>query len=138
MLHLMVDDQRRLDHAFSALADPTRRAMLRRLAEAPATVSQLAQPFPISLAAVSKHVGVLERAGLISRDVRGRTHHITLAPAGFEAASAFIGATTRFWAQRLDQLETYLGDAGSGDASPPPPARRHPPHPRNDSRDDAR
>ena len=97
-----------LDRTFQALADPTRRAILSRLAEGSATVGEIAEPFAMSLAAVSKHVRVLERAGLLARDVRGREHHCELAPEPLRAASAWTEAYRAFWEDRLDALERHL------------------------------
>ncbi len=98
----------RLDHVFSALADPTRRAMLRRLAQSECTVTDLARPFSISLPAVSKHLKVLERAGLIDRRIEGRMHHCRLRPQPLQEAADWIGAQRAYWEARLDALEDYL------------------------------
>lgn len=98
----------RLDHVFSALADPTRRAMLKRLAQSECTVTDLARPFSISLPAVSKHLKVLERAGLIDRRIEGRVHHCRLRPQPLQEASDWIGAQRAYWEARLDALEDYL------------------------------
>lgn len=98
----------RLDRTFQALGDPTRRAILRRLRRGSATISRLAEPFPISLAAVSKHVAVLERAGLIHREVEGREHHCHLEPAPLAEASTFTESYRTFWEERLDALEDHV------------------------------
>jgi DNA-binding transcriptional ArsR family regulator len=97
-----------LDAVFGALADPTRRAIVARLAEGPAKVTDLAAPFAMSLPAVSKHLKVLERAGLLARDRQGRVHHCRLDPARFDEAQAWIEQTRAFWEDRLDDLERYL------------------------------
>ena len=87
-----------LDGAFHALADPTRRAMVRDLAHGGRTVTELAAPHAMSLAGASKHVKVLEAAGLLRREVRGRTHTCRLEPAALAAAAAHLGAYARLWA----------------------------------------
>ncbi|MEP7027286.1 MAG: metalloregulator ArsR/SmtB family transcription factor [Candidatus Eisenbacteria bacterium] len=99
---------RRLDATFGALADPTRRAILARLARGPATIGELATPFAMSLPAVSKHVRVLEGAGLIARARTGREHHITLSEAPLIDAAQWIHDSRRFWEQSLDRLAEYL------------------------------
>ena len=93
-----------LDRVFHALSDPTRRAILQRLASRPRTVGELSEPFDISLNAVSKHLKTLERAGLISRKVRGREHHLELNPAALADACDWLDFHQRFWNERLDAL----------------------------------
>jgi DNA-binding transcriptional ArsR family regulator len=100
--------QEQLDHAFAALADPTRRAMVARLAQGEATVGDLAAPHAMSLPAVSKHLKVLERAGLVARRKDGRVHHCRLEPAPLLDAVAWIESHRRFWEARLDALDDYL------------------------------
>ena len=97
-----------LSLTFSALADPTRRAILVRLAEGAATVNELAEPFDMSLQAVSKHLKVLEAAGLISRgrDAQYRPCHFE--PAPLEAASEWIARNRQIWTERFDQLDEHL------------------------------
>jgi DNA-binding transcriptional ArsR family regulator len=97
-----------LDRIFSALADPTRRAILQRLTNHPATINQIAEPFPISLNAVSKHVMVLERAGLLRREIRGREHHCWIEPHPLREADVWLRKYEQFWEQRLDALEAYV------------------------------
>ena len=97
-----------LDNTFGALSDPTRRAILARLAEGEAQVSELAQPFGISLPAVSKHLKVLERAKLIRRHKEGRVHRFTVNPEPIAAATSWIEKYQRFWEQQLDALGKYL------------------------------
>lgn len=97
-----------LDAVFQALADPTRRGMLAALALQERSVGDLAAPHAMSFAAAAKHVKVLERAGLIAREVRGRTHICRLAPAPLAAADDFLAPYRRFWADRLDALEAAL------------------------------
>jgi DNA-binding transcriptional ArsR family regulator len=100
--------QRHLDAIFHALGDGTRRRMLRELAGGERTVSQLAEPFAMSLAAASKHIKVLEGAGLIRREVRGRTHWCHLAPGPLASAHDWLGFYERFWTDRLDVLDRLL------------------------------
>ncbi|WP_105385863.1 ArsR/SmtB family transcription factor [Neorhizobium alkalisoli] len=97
-----------LDNVFHALGDATRRHMLRSLAGGERTVSQLAEPFAISLAAASKHIKALENAGLIRREVRGRTHICRLAPGPLAGAHEWLSFYERFWNNRLDELERLL------------------------------
>jgi DNA-binding transcriptional ArsR family regulator len=97
-----------LDAVFHALGDATRRRMLRELAEGERTVGQLAQPFSISLAAASKHIKALENAGLIHREVRGRTHHCRLEAGALAQAHEWLRFYERFWTGRLDDLERLL------------------------------
>lgn len=97
-----------LDIVFHALGDATRRQMLRDLAKGERTVSQLAEPFAMSLAAASKHIKVLEGAGLIRREVQGRTHMCRLEPGPLSSAHEWLGYYERFWSHRLDMLENLL------------------------------
>jgi DNA-binding transcriptional ArsR family regulator len=115
MLNHMVESGAQLDAVFHALSDPTRRAMLRRLAGSEASVGELAKPFAMSLAAASKHVKALERAGLVRRAVRGRTHLCRLEAAPLAAADEWLKFYERFWSERADALERALrrnADAG--------------------------
>src|SRR5437764_14044060 len=98
----------RLDFIFHALGDATRRQMLRELAAGERTVGQLAQPFAISLAAASKHIKVLENAGLIRREVRGRTHLCRLDPGPLASAQEWLNFYERFWTGHLDVLDRLL------------------------------
>lgn len=104
-------DSHTLDTIFHALGDATRRAMLGELAVGERTVGELAEPFAMSLAAASKHIKVLESAGLIRRDVRGRTHVCSLDPVPLMGADQWLGLYRRFWTDRLDTLERLLRDA---------------------------
>ena len=99
-----------LDATLSALADPTRRAILSRLAEGEARVTDLARPFPISLNSVSKHIRMLERAQLVRRRREGREHFLTLTPAPLDEAADWIEAQKKLWAWRLNALEKALND----------------------------
>ncbi len=105
---MVVDSSDRLDSIFHALSDRTRRAMVARLTEREQTVGELAAPFAMSLAGASKHVRVLEEAGLIRRTVKGRTHLCSLDREALSEAEAWIQRTTRFWNERLDALEREL------------------------------
>ena len=98
----------RMNSVFHALGDATRRTMLRDLARGERTVSELAEPFEMSLAAASKHIRVLEHAGLIRREVRGRTHICRLDPGPLASAHEWLGFYERFWTSRLDELERLL------------------------------
>lgn len=101
---------RRLDDAFAALADPIRRAIVARLAAGDATVTEIAEPFDISLPGVSKHLKVLERSGLISRSrvAQFRPCHLELEP--LNAALSWIEESRRVWSDRFDNLESHLDD----------------------------
>jgi DNA-binding transcriptional ArsR family regulator len=134
-------DTSQLDATFAALADPTRRAILARLAAGEATVSELAQPLDMSLPAVSKHLGVLERAGLVSRRRSAQFRPCRLEPAPLEAAADWLARYQAFWDESLDRLAQHVESSAwsaetqskeapsaasprssSGAASPPLPA----------------
>ena len=104
----------RLDQTFFALADPTRRAILERLERGEARVTEIAEPFDISLNAVSKHLKVLERAGLIRREVRGRVHVLSFSGEPLERADDYLERFRRFWQDRLDALEEVLRNQRKG------------------------
>src|SRR5215207_8213475 len=108
-----------LDAVFHALADTTRRRIVDRLTRGPTSVGELAAPFSISLAAVSKHLDVLEVAGVVRRERHGRFQQCRLAPDGLDEASEFIEHYRSFWKSTLDQLADYL----EGE-EPPAPSRR--------------
>lgn len=101
-------DSHRLDTIFHALSDATRRGMLASLALGERSVGELAEPFAMSFAGASKHVKVLEEAGLIRREVRGRTHICRLDPSPLASASDWLAYYERFWTNRLDTLERLL------------------------------
>jgi DNA-binding transcriptional ArsR family regulator len=103
----------RLDAIFHALGDATRRRMLADLAAGERSVGQLAEPFAMSLAAASKHVRTLEQAGLIRREVRGRTHLCRLDPGPLATAHEWLSFYERFWTGRLDVLERLLREEDS-------------------------
>lgn len=104
----MVTNQSQLDLVFSALADPTRRAILSRLAEADATVGELAEPFEISRPAISKHLRVLEKAGLVRRTRDGRISRCELDAEPMKGAAEWVEHYRQFWEARLDSLAQYL------------------------------
>ena len=97
-----------LTRTFAALADPTRRAILARLAEGEATVNQLAEPFDLKLPTVSKHLKVLQHAGLVSQSRRAQWRQCRLEPAPLGEAVDWVESYIRIWAERFDQLDTYL------------------------------
>ena len=97
-----------LDRIFSALADPTRRAILHRLTQNPATINEIAKPFSVSLNAVSKHVMVLERAGLLRREIKGRKHYCWIEPRPLREADHWLEYYRQFWEQRMDALVAYV------------------------------
>src|SRR4051794_13355265 len=94
----------RLDRVFGALSDRTRRAILARLERAPAMITELAEPFEMSLPAVSKHLRVLENAGLVNRTIEGRVHRCTLEPEPLQGADAWLEHYRGFWESTLDSL----------------------------------
>lgn len=112
-----------LSAIFAALADPTRRAILARLAEGDATVSELAEPFPISLPAVSRHLKVLERAGLISRSRSGQWRSSSLEVDRLREVLDWVEPYRRLWDHRLDRLEAHL----KRQAAAPSPTTSSPP-----------
>jgi DNA-binding transcriptional ArsR family regulator len=103
-----------LSQKFAALADPTRRAILARLCEGEASVNQLAEPFDMSLAAVSKHLKVLERAGLISRGREAQWRPARLEPMALKGIAEWIEHYRRYWDQSFDRLEDYLRNIQKG------------------------
>jgi len=98
----------RLDAAFGAMADPTRRAILARLALADARVTEIAGDFPVSLNAVSKHIKTLERAGLVRRTIQGRDHVLSLNASAMAGAAEWIEYYRQFWEDRLASLENFV------------------------------
>ncbi len=99
-----------LDATFSALADPTRRAIIARLSKSSATVNELAEPFEISLPAISRHLKVLEGAGLISREVEAQKRRCHLRPEALKPAEDWIEKTRAFWNDHFVALEIYLDE----------------------------
>jgi DNA-binding transcriptional ArsR family regulator len=116
--HMVEHQPVALDRVFHALSDPTRRAMLRSLAVGERNVGALAAPFAMSLAAASKHVKVLEEAGLLRRRVEGRTHVCRLDPVPLAAADSWLRFYEGFWTDRLDVLAELLRNdpANEGEA----------------------
>jgi DNA-binding transcriptional ArsR family regulator len=123
--HMVEQYAASLDTVFHALADPTRRAMLRSLAGGERNVSDLAAPFRMSFAASAKHVKVLENAGLVRRTVRGRSHVCRLNAAPLAAADKWLRYYERFWRERLDVLETLLRAEDTAAAKRKKKASRH-------------
>lgn len=111
--HMVESTSVALDRVFGALSDPTRRAMLRRLAGGARTVGELAEPFAMSFAAAAKHVKVLEQAGLLSRTIEGRSHRCRIEAGPLAAADRWLAYYARFWALRLDDLERALTHNGA-------------------------
>lgn len=101
-----------LDRTMAALADGTRRAILARLALGEARVTELAAPFPMSLNSVSKHIKVLEQAGLVRRRKAGREHFLSFEAASLAAAAAWIARTEAMWSRSLDRLDEILSEPG--------------------------
>ncbi len=108
-----------IDTVFHALGDATRRRMLHELAKGERTVGQLAEPFSMSLAAASKHIKALENAGLIRREVRGRTHLCRLEPGPMATVHHWLSFYERFWTNRLDVLEHLLREEDNGKTPKP-------------------
>jgi DNA-binding transcriptional ArsR family regulator len=106
-----------LSRTFAALADPTRRAMLARLAQGPASVGELAEPFEMSFAAVSKHLRVLESAGLVTRGRDAQYRPATLNARPLQAASAWLGDYRVFWAESFDALGAFLDGLAESDTA---------------------
>jgi DNA-binding transcriptional ArsR family regulator len=108
-------DNERLDAFFAALADRTRRDIVARLSQGEATVKELAAPYAMSMQAVSQHIGVLERCGLVSRGRHRQTRPCRLEPEALEAAVSWIEESRRVWAERMDRLETHLARLQDGE-----------------------
>jgi len=107
-----------LDRIFSALADPTRRAIITRLAHGEATVAEVSAPFSMSAPAISKHLHVLEGSGLIDRRIEGRVHHLRLNPTPLKTAAAWMNEYREMWESQFDSLGVFL-DATSEDQDTP-------------------
>jgi DNA-binding transcriptional ArsR family regulator len=116
-----------LDGIFRALGDPTRRAMLRSLAAREQNIGELATPFRMSFAAASKHVRVLERAGLVRRKIAGRSHVCRLDTAPLKAANEWLRFYERFWSEKLDALDAVLKADDVAAATAPRKKRTPPP-----------
>lgn len=127
--------QDQLDATFTALADPTRRAIVARLARGDATVNELAAPFDLTLPGISKHLKVLERCGLITRTRRAQFRPCHLEAEALDSAAAWIEDHRRIWAERFDKLDAHLRDMQrdpDNDPGPAPSARPAPPDERTD------
>lgn len=109
--HMVKNESQRLDRVFHALADPTRREILKMLTERQFTIGELADPFRMSLAAVSKHIKVLEAAGLLTRARDGRIHRCTMNAAPLVEAKNIISFYQKFWEQQFRSLDRYLSDS---------------------------
>lgn len=104
-----------LDTAFAALADPTRRAVIARLCDGPASVSELAEPLPMSLSAVGQHLRILEEAGLIATEKNGRSRVCRVQPERLAAVEAWLAERRHRTERRLDRLEAFLSNDKQGD-----------------------
>jgi DNA-binding transcriptional ArsR family regulator len=104
----MLNDSPVLDRAFQALSDPVRRRMLARLSRGPASVSELAKPFSISLPAVLQHLKALEESGLVRSEKKGRVRTVRLEPKALSAAESWIAERRAEWEAQLDRFENYL------------------------------
>lgn len=113
-----------LSATFAALADPTRRAILARLANGQASVTELAEPFDVTLPAITKHLKVLERAGLVARSREAQWRPCRLQPQPLREVADWVQQYRAMWEQRLDRLEDYLRGLPSADAAPAATARK--------------
>lgn len=104
----LLEDDARLDATFAALANATRRAILAQLAEGEASVNDLAAPFDLTLPAISKHIKVLERAGLVIKDRRGREHFVSANLTPAREAASWIEKYAQYWTEQFDAVEAYL------------------------------
>jgi DNA-binding transcriptional ArsR family regulator len=114
----------RLDAVFAALADPTRRAIIERLSRGEARVTEVAEPFPMSLNAVSKHIRVLESSGVVLRQRQGRDHVLSINARSLDEVDGWIGRTRRYWDERLDAMERLLHEVRAN-PKPGPKERKH-------------
>jgi DNA-binding transcriptional ArsR family regulator len=119
----MQTESERLSSTFAALADPTRRAILARLATGEASVTELSKPLRMTMPAVTKHLKVLQRAGLVRRERRAQWRPCYLEAAPLKEASDWVDQYRKFWEQRLDRLDAYL-KALQAESSKKPPAKR--------------
>jgi len=126
-----------LDATFAALADPTRRAILARLAGREASVSELARPFAISLPGVHKHLRVLERAGLVAHAKHGRVRRCRLVARPMKEAARWIERYRHYWEAQFDALAAYLAQSEPQERAPWPPETGRPPSPPSPSGSDA-
>lgn len=112
----MTSDDERLDAVFAALTDRTRRDIVARLSAGEATVNELAAPYPMSVQAVSQHIAVLQRCGLVSRGRHRQTRPCRLEPQAMESVASWIEQSRRTWTERMDRLETHLAGLQDGQA----------------------
>ena len=112
----MANQTVRLNHVFQALADPTRRAVLKRLGRGPAPTLELARRFDMALPSFTQHLGVLEKSGLVKSRKSGRVRTYQLAPRPLQAAESWITNQRKLWERRLDQLDAYLLTMKEGDS----------------------
>jgi DNA-binding transcriptional ArsR family regulator len=124
--------QDQLDATFTALADPTRRAIVARLAQGDATVNELAAPFDLTLPGISKHLKVLERCGLISRTRRAQFRPCHLEAGALDPAAAWIDDHRKIWAERFDKLDAHLREIQDAPDDGPEPASAASPAPANE------
>src|SRR5687767_797969 len=110
MLHRRAGREQPVDRVFHALADPNRRVIVERLSRGPATVSELARPFPMSLSAVVQHLQVLQGSGLVRSEKVGRVRTCRIEPAALRPVEQWIGARRSSWERRLDRLGDYLAE----------------------------
>jgi len=103
-----------VDRVFHALGDPTRRAIVERLSQGPATVTRLAEPFPITLAAIVQHLQILEESGLVQTEKVGRTRTCRIEPAGFSVVERWIEERRTLWERRFDRLGGILDEPDTG------------------------
>ena len=115
----MLEHQNAVDRVFHALGDPVRRAMLDRLSRGPASVSELAEPLDMTLAAVVQHVQILEKSGVIRTRKEGRVRTCRLEPRGFDTAERWLAQRRSLWERRLDRLGTFLDRLAPLDAPEP-------------------
>ncbi|WP_266168542.1 ArsR/SmtB family transcription factor [Dyella subtropica] len=114
----------RLDAVFAALADPTRRAIVERLSRSEARVTEIAEPFPMSLNAVSKHIRVLEASGVVERHKKGREHFLSINTGSLDEVDGWIERMRHYWEARLDAMERVLAELNK-DPKPGPKDRKH-------------
>ena len=119
-------NQRQVDRVFHALGDPTRRAMLKRLSRGPVSVSQLAEPLAVSLAAVVQHLQILEESGVVRTRKVGRVRTCSIAPAGLRLAEQWIHERMTSWERRLDRLGEILAEPGAEAEAPAQERRKRP------------
>jgi len=108
IVYQMVKQTELLDGVFRALADPTRRSIIARLAEGPATIGELGEPFDMTKPAITKHIKVLENAGLLTREIDGRLHRCEIDPRPLAEAQHWVAEVRAFWEDRFDDLANYL------------------------------